>query len=397
MFKEDVNIESSKVETLYAKYYPTLALSYNTEYNRDLDDLPSATESVGDSVITSGTKYQSSLSLNLNHELYHFGVTEDSIGIAKKEVSIKKLNWCEEEKKLHQTILDRYSSAIKSKIKINIKDEMLKTRQELYKIKQRLYKAGKYSKLDLGDEAITIIDLEKNIELAQLQYQEDIIHLSSLSHLELDEKNTELMLIGFNNFDCLTDKFEETALGHKYAQQVKQKEQEILMLNHSQYPTLSAYGNYYMYGSDQNDAYESFDNIQKNSWKLGLAIRLNIFEGFKYSHTSQTLKHELQRIKEERDLYKREHEYNAKMKLSKLSYLKTLEDKNENMYDKTTQKMNMINRLRDSYQVDGISELTTMLEALERKLNLKTEQSEMAYENASLDILFRGTAQCTQH
>ncbi|WP_310442556.1 TolC family protein [Sulfurimonas sp.] len=397
MFKEDVNIESYKVETIYAKYYPTLALSYNTEYNRDLGDLPSATESIGDSVITSGTKYQSSISLNLNHELYHFGATEDSIGIAKKEVTIKKLNWCEEEKKLHQTILDRYSSAIKSKIKISIKDEMLNIRQELYKIKQRLHKAGKYSKLELGDEAITMIDLEKDIELALLQYQEDIIHLSSLSHVELDEKNIELVSIGFENSDCLTDKFEETALGHKYAQQVKQKEQEILMLTHSQYPTLSLYGNYYMYGSDQNDAYQSFDNIQKNSWKLGLAIRLNIFEGFKYSHTSQTLKHELQRIKDELDLQKREYEYNAKMKLSKLSYLKTLAEKDENMHDKTTQKMDMINRLRESYQVDRISELNTMLEALERKLNLKIQQRDMAYENASLDILFRGATQCTQH
>jgi outer membrane protein TolC len=248
MFKSDERIESSKVDALYAKYYPTLSLSYNTEYNRDLDDFTSATESVGDSVITSGTKYQSSLSLNLNHELYHFGATEDTIFIAKKEVNIKKLNWCEEEKKLHQTILDRYSSAIKSKTKSSIKEEMLKIRQNLYNVKQRLHKAGKYSKLDLGDEAITIIDLEKDIELALLQYQEDIIHLSSLSHVELDEKSTELMAIGFNHSDYLTDNFEETTLGHKYAEQVKQKEQEILMLIHSQYPTFSMYGIYYMYG-----------------------------------------------------------------------------------------------------------------------------------------------------
>lgn len=397
MFKSDERVESSKVDALYAKYYPTLSLSYNTEYNKDLDDFTSATESVGDSVITSGTKYQSSLSLNLNHELYHFGATEDSILIAKKEVNIKKLNWCEEEKKLHQTILDRYSSAIKSKTKSSIKGEMLQIRQNLYNVKQRLHKAGKYSKLDLGDEAITIIDLEKDIELALLQYQEDIIQLSNLSHVELDDKNTKLMAIGFNHSDHLTDDFEETTLGHKYAEQIKQKEHEILMLTHSQYPTLSMYGNYYMYGSDPNDAYESFDNIKKNSWKLGLAIRLNIFEGFKYSDTSQTLQYELQRIKEERDLYKREYEYNAKTKQSKISHLKSLEDKDENMYDKTTQKVNMMNRLRDSHQVDSISELNTMLEALERKLNLKIQQSDMAYENASLDILFRGATQCTQH
>lgn len=397
MFKSDENIESSKMETLYAKYYPSLSLSYNTEYNRDLNGLPSGTESVGDSVITSGTKYQSSLSLNLNHELYNFGTTKESISIAKKELKIKQLIWCEEEKKLHQSILDRYLSAINSKTKSSIKEEMLKIRQELYNIKQRLYKAGKYSKLDLGNEAITIIDLEKEIELALLQYQEDIISLSKLSHVELDKKNTELMAIGFNSSDYLTDNFEETTLGHKYAQQVKQKEQEISMFGHSQYPTLSMYGNYYMYGSDKNNAYKSFDNIKKNSWKLGFAIRLNIFEGFKYSSTLQTLKYELQRIKQEHNLYKREYEYNAKMKLSKVSHLKTLEEKDQKLYDKTSEKMDMIIRLRNSHQVDSVSELNTQLEALQRKLNLKTEQSEKAYENASLDILFRGVSKCIQH
>lgn len=397
MFKSDEKIESSKVEALYEKYYPTLSLSYNTEYNRDLNGLASGTESIGDTVITSGTRYQSSASLNLNHELYSFGTTGDSIDIAKKEVIIKQLNRCEEEKKLHQNILDRYSSAIKSKIKSSIKEEMLTVRQELYSIKQRLYKAGKYSKLDLGDEAITIIDLEKEIELALLQYQEDLVYLSSLSHVELDEKSTELMAIGFNHSDYLTDDFEETALGHKYAEQVKQKEKEILMLTHSQYPTLSMYGNYYMYGSDIDNAYDSFDAIKKNSWKLGLAIRLNIFEGFKYNNTSQTLRHELQRIKDERDFYKREYEYNAKIKLHKISYLKNITDKDHTLYDKTNEKMGMIERLRKSYQVDSINELSTMLEALERKLNLEIQQSEMAYENASLDILFRGASQCTQH
>ncbi|MDD3506400.1 MAG: TolC family protein [Sulfurimonas sp.] len=397
ILKIDEDIENSKVETLYSKYYPTIALSYNTEYNRDLDNSPSTTESIGDSIITSGTKYQSSLSLNLNHEIYHFGATEDSIGIAKKEVNIKKFNRCEEEKRLHQTILDKYNSAIKSKTKINIQEEMLKIRQELYKTKQRLYNAGKYSKLDLGDEAISVLDLENDLELALLQYKEDILHLGNISHMKLDAKSTELMPIESNFSDYNSANFEETALGYRYEEQLKQKKQEILMLKHSQYPSLSMYGNYYLYGSDLNNAYDSYDNIRKNSWKLGLAIRFNIFEGFNYSNTLQTLECELQKIKEERDLYKREYEYSAKIKLSKLNSTKILENKNEDIYEKTTQKMQMINRLKDSRQVDSISELNTMLEALDKKLKLKIQQSDLAYENASLNIMLRGITQCTQH
>ncbi len=59
LLKSDENIESSKLESVYADYYPTLNLSYNTEYNRDLNGFSTGTESVGDTVITNGTRYQS--------------------------------------------------------------------------------------------------------------------------------------------------------------------------------------------------------------------------------------------------------------------------------------------------------------------------------------------------
>jgi outer membrane protein TolC len=397
IFKTDENIESARLETIYGQYYPNLSVSYNTEYNRDLNGLPTGTESVGDTIITSGTRYQSSLSLNLNYELYHFGTTQKSINIAEKEVQVKHLLWCEEEKKLHQNILERYNSALKMKIQSDLKEQMLTLRQELFTMKERLYRAGQYSKIDLGDEAITIIDLQRELERASMQYQEDIIMLGSLSHVELDVKKTELLPIGFSKVNVSVDDFEDTTQGHKYTQQLRQKQEEISMYNRSQLPTLAMYGNYYLYGTDPVDAYDSFENVRKNSWKLGLSLRMSIFEGFKYNNESQRLRYELQRIKQERDLQKREYEYDAKAKIEKIIHLVTLEEKDQSLYDETSNKIDMVSRLRENYQVDSVSELNAKLEGLERELNLKIEQSEAAYENASLEIIYRGMAQCTQH
>lgn len=397
LLKSDENIESSKLESVYADYYPTLNLSYNTEYNRDLNGFSTGTESVGDTVITNGTRYQSSLSLNLNYELYHFGVTDDSVEIAKREVDTKEYVWCEEEKRLHQNILERYSSAIKSDAKSELKSQMLDIRQKLYEVKKRLYKAGKYSKVDLGDEAISIIDLEKEVELADLQYQEDIIELSKLSHVELDKESTKLLSIDSSKSLLIQDEFEETALGFKYSNQILQKQQEIKLLEHTQYPTISMYGNYYMYGSDPDDVVESAEAIRNNSWKLGLSIRLNIFEGFKYINNSQTLRYELLRIKQERDLNKRDYEYNSKIKNNKIAHLDTLYEKDSHLQKQTKEKIKMIKKLRENSQIDSVSELNALLEGLERELNLQTEMAEMAYEKASLDILHRGVNQCTQH
>jgi len=105
MYKSDENIERARLHTISSEYYPSLGVSYNTEYNRDENGLPFGTESVGDTVITSGTRYQSSLSFTMNYELYHFGTTGKSINIAESEVDIKHLLWCEEEKTLNSRCL----------------------------------------------------------------------------------------------------------------------------------------------------------------------------------------------------------------------------------------------------------------------------------------------------
>jgi len=274
---------------------------------------------------------------------------------------------------------------------------MLELRYKLYKIKQRLYKAGKYSKVDLGDEAITIIDLERDIELAVLQYQEDIKVLSNLSHIEINEKETELLGIGVNLKTPTLGSFEETAIGQKYSTQIEQKEKELSRLISSQLPSLSMYGNYYVYGSDTHNLTDAFDSMRKNSWKMGLSVRFNIFEGFKYNNDSQKLKYELTRIKHERDLTAREYDYNSKIKQNKIFHLDALQSKDQDLYEKTTQKIKMIKRLIKSHEIDKASELNALLESLERELNLKIEENEAAYERASLEIEYRGVAQCTQH
>lgn len=397
MYKSDENIERARLHTISSEYYPSLGVSYNTEYNRDENGLPFGTESVGDTVITSGTRYQSSLSFTMNYELYHFGTTGKSINIAESEVDIKHLLWCEEEKRLHQTILERYNSALQMKIQSDLKQQMLVIRQELYAIKKRLYRAGSYSKVDLGDEAIAIIDLEREIEKASMQYQEDIITLSHLSYIELDEDRSELLPIGYSDTDVLVDEFEETTEGHRYSRLIHQKQEEISRYKRMQLPSVSMYGNYYFYGSDSNSVYDSFDDIRKNSWKLGIAVRMSLFEGFKYNNESERLSFELQRIKEERDMRKREYEYNAKTKTGKIIHLVALQEKDENLYNETKEKIKMIDRLRKRQQVDGVSELNAKYEGLERELSLRIEESEAAYQNASLDILYRGIDQCSQH
>ena len=393
----DKNIETARKESLTSQYYPSFSLSYNNEYNKDLNEVSRGGESVGAAIISGGTGYKSSLSLNLNYELYHFGVTEKSIQMASSEVKVKDLLWCEEEKRLHQNILETYNKALKMQLQNNKKSEILLLRKELYEIKQRLYKAGQFSKLDLGDDAIKMIDTQREIEYAQMEYEDAVISLNTLSHSSYNSNTITLLPIGYSPIKKVVSEFDETTEAHRYKEQILKKRHEISMLKRSQLPTLSTYGNYYMFGAHDSVVMKSVKGTEPYSWKLGLALRINIFEGFKYNHEIQRLHYELDRLQQERDMQKYEHEHNAKQTTNKLFMLITLQNRDEALYEESNSKVNLVNRLKSARQVNGVDALNAKLERLERSLNLEIDKTEAAYANASLDIQYRGVNQCTQH
>jgi len=269
--KSDELIETARLKSLYSIYYPTLSLSYNSEYKKDLTDGLSGIESVGDTVISNGTNWQNSLSLNMNYELYQFGVKAKQIALVKQDVKIKKLLWCEEQTDLFSNILERFSSARKASIQQVMQSELLKLRKELYAIKQRLYRAGQYSKIDLGDEAIGIIDMERDIENSLMQYQDDLLELSKLSHIELDSNSDTLVPIGQNK-NLHKPSFDDSARGLKQQHKINQKKEEISLHNRTLMPKLSAYSNYYLFGSDVNSWQEATRALDKKAGVLGLCL-----------------------------------------------------------------------------------------------------------------------------
>lgn len=392
----DTRIEEARLGSLTSSLYPQISMGYNGEYSKNLDSAASGNIMVGDMTISPNTLYKNSLALRLNYELYRFGTTLKQIEMSEKEISIKKLEQCSEEVKLVSELLDHYARAQKADAENRHKSQMHTLRRELYGLKQRLYTAGKESRVSVGDEAIRLIDLERDIEKSKMTYEENLLALSKLSHTELDLQTTRLLPLeplaaAAGNLD-----FDTVAQARQYQEKILQKNAEIMMLDRSQLPIVSLYTNYYLYGSDSHNANDALNATRPNSWNAGLSIRWSLFEGFKYYSESSRLHYELQRIHEEYALAKREFDYETQTKQQHLERLSMLTKNETEALNETRSKLTMTQRLREQGEADALSEVSVKLERVEREMTLEIETLQHAYEAESLKLQHRGVDACRE-
>lgn len=392
----DALIELKNINSAKSAYYPSLNLLYNAEYNEALDGTPLGVESIGGMTISNETRYQSSMALQLNYDLYHFGVTDTYVNIASLEYKIKKIEWCFAQKQLHQAILEYYTKALKSEAEIEYKTKMLEIRKKLYSMKERLHAAGKYSKIDLGDEAIYIMTIERDIENNIMEYKENSIRVSQLSTMEMDD-NIKLLPLHAEKENTISDNYPDTIQGQILYKKITKKREEISLNMRQQLPSLGLYSNYYLYGTHPKEYDYTVRHLNEKSWNIGLALRVNIFEGFKHSTAQERLQLELQRLEQEFDEAKHNYEYDTKSKNTKIMELSLLKKHEQSLLEENYKKREMLYRLREEQNIDLLTQLTSEYELLKHALSLHTREIDASFEKISLNILNRGVDKCTQH
>lgn len=221
-----------------------------------------------------------------------------------------------------------------------------------------------------------------------------LIALSKLSHVALNANDTQLLSLT-PTLQSNPISFEQTPQSQQYQEKLTQKYAEISMNERSQLPTISLYSSYYLYGSDVESFTNAVDTTSPNSWNAGVSLRWSLFEGFKYNSESQRLKLELQRIREESQLAKREYDYETQTKQDHLKRLEQLTKNETEALNETNTKIMITKRLRDHGEVDALSEVSVKLEGLERELTLNIESIQQAYEAKALQLQHTKADQCT--
>ncbi len=396
MKQVEKKIESKKAEGVAADYYPTLNLVYNSEYTESLDGVPLGTESIGGITISNSTRYQNSVALQLNYNLFHFGATNSQMQIANANVAIKDKEWCQAEKNLQQQLLKVYADGLKQLNKKERLSKMLGIREKIYQTKERLYKVGRYSKVDLGDEAILLISMQRDIENAFMQYRDDLLQLAKLSYMKID-KNDRLIPFILQEKQISTRNFEDTSEAQILKKKIAQKREEIRLKFRQQLPSLSLYSNYYLYSSHPTEFEYPISHIGQKSWNVGFSVRFNIFEGFKNSAANEQLQLELKNLQTQLVEAKHNFQYENNLKNTQIKELEILKTKEGNLLQENKDKLQMVMRLRENQRVDKLQELNTQYELLRSNLNLAQRVVDIGFQKLSLIITNRGVDQCTQH
>lgn len=354
------SILSSKLQTLLANeeinaakssLYPRLSLSANSEYSKKYAN--TRNNYINDESLVSSTGHASSVSLKLNYELYKFGANAlniDAAAYKKQSLSYKECVVLNEAK---LRLLELYYNLLDSKDKLNSYNNLKQINKEIYETSKRLYENGDHTKTAMTNSAIRLVEIEDNIASLNKQIKN---LLSEISNLSGEDIYIEDEIMPFSSED-IGDKFNQTSVALNRANQTNQtkslnqapgissqtlnlapgslissplptfeqtfeaKELNALILSKQSaleskkkdyYPAFYLYAKYDFYGDDRDNFRRSWDDTQRNGYRIGLSMVYNLFDGFNREASIESASIELLLAKEQFNEAKRRYEKEAR-------------------------------------------------------------------------------------
>jgi putative outer membrane efflux protein len=402
------SILSSKLQTLLANeeinaakssLYPRLSLSANSEYSKKYAN--ARNNYINDESLVSSTGLASSVSLKLNYELYKFGANSlniDAAAYKKQSLSYKECVTLNEAK---LRLLELYYNLLDSKDKLNSYNNLKQINKEIYETSKRLYENGDHTKTAMTNSAIRLVEIEDNIASLNKQIKN---LLSEISNFSGEDIYIEDEIMPFSSED-IGGKFNQTSVSLNQASQANQssqinaltktlsaspqtlnlapgslissslppfeqtseaKELNALILSKQSaleskkkeyYPTFYLYAKYDFYGDDKDNLRRSWDDTQRNGYRIGLSMVYNIFDGFNRDASIESASLELLLAKEQFNEAKRRYEKEARNinddLYSNLEKLKTTSE----LTSYSKELLGMEERLNLNSQTDKLSVL----------------------------------------
>lgn len=331
------SILSSRLQTMLANeeinaakssLYPRLSLSANSEYSKKYAN--ARNNYINDESLVGSTGFASSVSLKLNYELYKFGANAlniDAAAYKKQSLSYKECVTLNEAK---LRLLELYYNLLDSKDKLNSYNNLKQINKEIYETSKRLYENGDHTKTAMTSSAIMLVEIEDNIASLNKQIKNLLSEISNLSgeDIYIDDE-----IMPFSSED-MGDKFNQTSVSLNRANQTNQasqakslsqapsfspqtlnldslissplppfeqtseaKELNALILSKQSaleskkkeyYLAFYIYAKYDFYGDDRDNFRRSWDDTQRNGYRIGLSMVYNLFDGFNREASIET-------------------------------------------------------------------------------------------------------------
>ncbi|MFV0562800.1 TolC family protein [Malaciobacter mytili] len=381
--KYNIDIEKEELNIIDSQSYPSISFGFNIEKSNLLEKKITST-SVGSSSLTTDNLKKSYSYINLNYNLYSFGRIEQKKQKQKHIINVSSYEYCLTKKNLILKLLEYYYNLLNSKNRINYLLKVLDLKSKLYKNKEKLFKNGNISKFEVSQTAIEIAELYSNINEDKKELENILNQISIFTNYNF-KKDDE-----FESLEIASSKevnFEDTINAKNIISKINAKKSEIYLYEKEFLPTLDFYSKYDFYGYDSHSYRTSLSALRKNSYKFGLVLSLNIFDGFKTTSLKRKTLLQLKQLQKQYEMQRDKFNYEIKtlkenFKLEKSIFqnkTKSLKLAFENTINST--------KLYKQGEITKIDEINKKIENIYKQLELQKSKEKLAYESTKKLIL----------
>ena len=384
----DVQSARNELEYQKASRYPELGINANSEYAKRYGARYNSVQ-IGDDSLVSQSGYGDSLSLVLRQDIFKFGADELAIEAAEENIKQADLKRCSAYMDGSIKLLELYDEALGYKNRIEIYERLKDAYEMLYIYEKRLSGAGELSKTALEDQAIALADTSYELSQLQLNANNALNKIYSLSGVKIPNVFYLSDLGGANSINSEFVPFEDSVIAKGFDHELAANELSMRSQERLYYPTVSLYGRYDLYGSDRDDFSRAGKDVKRHGYRAGLTVHMSLFDGGKRAAQIKE-----KQINKERILSKKEE--------ARLEYEKQIADlklflSKKDEYDKILSNSSKISkdiltmqkRLNAGNESSKIDVLNSLIASLKKELALKEHTQKASFNIKKAELMSR--------
>ena len=372
----EILISKQGIRSARSEYFPKLGIGAGTEYTKNYRDTKDTqVMAIGENFVNPYTRYQSILGINLSYNIFDFGVRGNSLKMAKEDVLLKELEEKEKLQDLNLNLVDTYAKLLVTSRQIEINNQILALQQKNLEYKTRLFKAKEISKTEFNDAVVKVSVTQNKINELKSIFAESLNWLSFYTGEQYNPESVTVAEIKKNNFDVSAfNDYTQSITWQIHEKQIKKKEFELRATKKANYPKVTGYTRYYMYGTDPISYNDSFRDFGPSNFTVGGSINMPVFDGFKNNSDVKRVSLELQQLHVERDKAIAQLMTRLATMRTNLMYLNEQIEENNKVIAELTAKEKSVHRLVSKKVASPIEENETKVELLEQKIELEKNQ-----------------------
>ncbi len=229
--------------------------------------------------------------LSASQLLYDFGKTGGTVRASRYDANASFTRLQQKIRDKVFQVKEAYYHALKTKKLIEVNRENVKLNEQQLHRARRYFEAGIRTRIDVTDARVNLISARLALQNAHYEYRRARIRLAAAVgidpyggayELEAPQIDTARLYESLPDVNQSFAALEGFAYAHRYTlktyrEQVKSAREKVVAARAGYFPGLYARGDYTL--NDLNDELQLF--IPKEQWNAAIALKWNLFEGFK--------------------------------------------------------------------------------------------------------------------